>query len=164
MQLKSWILNRQFSVVIKALRYISYAHAIFIHALKAQGPPPAQRRHSNVKINDWTKRGSREGWKKMRNLKIATRRKMALIWLLGWRPVPFFVSVLIGFLPPALELLSFINIACAVDILDSPWLISLKYIHKFWIFATWVCIFKYIFKILNIYHEFVVLSSSKKNL
>ena len=62
---------------------------------------------------------------------------MALIWLLGWRPVPFFVSVLIGFLPPALELLSFINIACAVDILDSPQLefVFLNISLKFWIFT-----------------------------
>ena len=103
--------------------------------------PPAQRRHSNVKINDWTKRETRQGWKKMRNLKIATRRKMALIWLLGWRPVPFFVSVLIGFLPPALELLSFINIARRGHFRPSPhhfigtsWILKKK-IHNFWIFT-----------------------------
>ena len=43
--------------------------AIFMHALRPQGPPHP----SNVKINDWTTKEKNE------KFKIATRRKMALI-------------------------------------------------------------------------------------
>ena len=68
-----------------------------MHALRrvASGPPhPCYK----VKINDWTCKEKNE------KFKTATRRKMALIWLLGWR-LKIFCSLLICLLPPAFLLL-----------------------------------------------------------